>query len=630
MADREAVARITGDTRGLSRALRSSRSELKSWATGIKNDIGRGLSGAFSGVAGLAGFGGAAMMVSAGKEALEFSKRLTYLGIQGEKSAEYMEALKQKIWAIAQAKGVDPSELLGGAEQWVTLTGRIDDAQTQLSMWAMTAAASGTSMSELAQTSAALSTNFGVAAVDMEKAFGILLQQGKAGAVELKEIASLAMELTPSFARFGVTGTKGLAEMGAMLQTMRSGFATSSQAATGMQALMTGLIRHSAKIKKLGKVDIFEKDKNGVKRLRSMKDITFELIDKVGKNPELVQQLLPDKEAGMAFNALMDQGQNSRLAQVEKLIDDANNAGTVIRTDYKKYMESAAGRLEVARIALKKQWDDVFSPERMLQLVAAAEKLVDVVRFLIDNKEAVLGSFLALKYLPGLGQAVFGGGGGGGGVAGAVAGGLGGGWSMVNPLPVMVVGGGVAGGAGGVAGAVGGGAAAAGKKSMLGRVAGVAGSVLGLAGAAYAGYQLGDYIQEATGLGDYIIGNAGAKMKHSDFMKYGAFAPRVAEQSFYGAEKPWEDVDVQLMKDAPQRRGPWAEGSAAKFYPDAGDMSYMDYVEKKRRGIDQGQAAAASVKEFTIRVIGELQTKDGFSMSASLENDPAYGRGPVL
>ena len=88
-------------------------------------------------------------------------------------------------------------------------------------------------MDDVATTGAALSQSLKIDPADFEKAFSILNSQGKAGAIELKDLAGEMASLAPQWQRAGSSGVEGMTNMGAALQIVRRNFGSASEAAPG-------------------------------------------------------------------------------------------------------------------------------------------------------------------------------------------------------------------------------------------------------------------------------------------------------------------------------------------------------------------------------------------------------------
>lgn len=100
---------------------------------------------------------------------------------------------------------------------------------------ARTATATRASMDDLGATTLALRDNLGITAEGLNESFNILAAGGKAGLVELKDMAKYLPQIAPTFASMGITGQQAVAEMTAGLQIARRGAGTNDEAATNMR-----------------------------------------------------------------------------------------------------------------------------------------------------------------------------------------------------------------------------------------------------------------------------------------------------------------------------------------------------------------------------------------------------------
>ena len=416
--------RLGVDPRPLDRGLVTARGKLQKWGAQVRGDLSRAMRGAFGGLTSIAGFAGLAGISIAAKQVVEFEKRLTRLGIAARLPTGEMALLRRQIMETAVAMAQDPDELLLGIEKFVSLTGDVAGARDAMASFAKVATATGSSVEDITTSAAAMSQNMHIAGGEMEQAFSILLTQGKEGAVELRDMAQLLAGLTPQFAQFGKTGTAGLADMGAMLQVMRRGFGTSSEAATGLQALMTAVAKNAGKIQGAG-IKVFDTGPGGVKRMRELDDIVFALIEKTKGNPLLLQKLLGRQEAVAAVLPLMAAGR----AEFDKMAAAGADSNEVAK-DFATYMDSAAGKTAKAGAAIKKTFSDLLA-KHIGTIARAFEAVANAIKMIADHKWEALGVLAMFKggsFFGGLGGAMgaLGGGAGGGGLGGAAAGG---GWA---------------------------------------------------------------------------------------------------------------------------------------------------------------------------------------------------------
>lgn len=404
---RDARIQLGVDDRHLDGSLTSSGRRVKRWGGKVAADLNRSMRGAFSSLSDVAGFAGIAGLAVAAKQVLEFETRLTRLQISSRSTAGAMAKLRDRIFQVAQLRGVSSDQLLGGLEQFVALTGDIDTAAGALDTFALVAAATGARMEDISVTAAALRTNMGVTAAQMEQAFGILLVQGKSGAVELKDLSGIVAGLTPQFSQFGNVGTAGLAEMGALLQVMRAGFGSAAETATGLSSLMTAMVKNAKNLRRIG-VNPFEKDG---KTLRNMTDVVFDLIKRSKGNPEVLQKVLGRAEAFQALLPLMQKGR----AEVEKLIEAGAMGSAELQKDFATFAETPAAKLAQVKAQLEGTFNE--SLAKVLPVIAKAfEKIASAIGFIADHPTEVLAALALLKggsIAGGLGASLLGPGGGG-------------------------------------------------------------------------------------------------------------------------------------------------------------------------------------------------------------------------
>lgn len=410
---REAYIALGVDQRKLDGSLKTSSRKLKTWAGKTKADISKALRGSLEGLGSMAGVAGLAGLALATKSVLEFEQRLSRLQVASHSTAEEMVALKRAIFEAAKSRGVDASKILGGVEKFVALTGRVDIAAKSMDTFAMVASATGADIEDIAVAAAALSTNFGITGDQMKYAFGVLAVQGKAGAVELKDMAGIMAGLTPMFGTFGAKGTHALDELGASLQIVRSGFGSAEEAATGLQSLMSAYVKEQKQLKKLG-VNVFSTGPDGQKKLRDFADITFDLISKSKGNPAVLQKVLGRVEAYKAILPLMDKGR----AGLDELIKMGAGGAAELDRDFATMAQTPATKIAQAKAEIQAVLNE--SLVKILPVIAAAmEKIAKAVGFIADHPMeslAILGGLKLGGRLGALGSAL------GGPMAGGAAG----------------------------------------------------------------------------------------------------------------------------------------------------------------------------------------------------------------
>ena len=282
------------------------------------------------------------------KSAFKLDESLKRLEIASGGAIGSTEAFKDRVLEASNATGIAASELLEGASAFVAFTGDGKTAKESLGAFAKIAQASGSSVSDITSAAGALNQNLGITGGQMEKAFSILIKGGKAGAVELNEMASLMAPVTAQFQKFsGSQGTKGLAQIGAAFQLVRRGAGSSAQAATQLEAMMRSLGKNASKFKKSG-VDVFNVGKDGKKTLKSLPEIVKQISNsKLVKDPEALAKAFGRDEGAQALlQIIKNKGEWGKLV---KEMEGAND----VQEDFKKISESSSVRVSKAWQTIK-------------------------------------------------------------------------------------------------------------------------------------------------------------------------------------------------------------------------------------------------------------------------------------
>ena len=347
---------------------------------------GRGVFGAGLGIAGgltgLAALGIGLGAKEAFGNALAFDEQVNRLDVSAGGAMGSTGDIRQRLLEVSKASGIAKEELLQGAASFVALTGDGKAASESLATFAKVQTATGASMQDISGAAASLTQQLGIGAGEFERAFSILVAGGKAGKVELKDMAALMAPLSASFKQFGDSqGTGGLATLSGAFQVSARNFGSASEAATGLESLMGSLIQNSKKLKKEG-VDVFGEDGS----LRSLKDIVDSLAGK-GFNPTKVIDLLGRKEAFATFQALRDNRQEwERIAQSSREAND-------IATDAARVQATSAFKLRAAWNSTKVALADALDPERVAIFTTALAGTLGVAAALIDtlSRPTILG-----------------------------------------------------------------------------------------------------------------------------------------------------------------------------------------------------------------------------------------------
>lgn len=379
------------------RGLRDAKKGLRGFAADIKKSLASGgkkvLGGVLEGVGALAGIGGGLGIASVVTDVVDLERGLARFQIATDGTAQSTDALRDQLTRTSRATGISRNDLLSGASAYVALTGDADGARNSVALFGKVANATGANMDDLAAVAASMKDNLGINPADFEAGFSALAVQGKAGAIELRELATLLAGVAPSFSQFdGGGGAKGLAAMGAALQVVRKGFGSSSEAATGMRALMVSINRNAKQFERVG-VKIYDKDpKTGKRRLKDFRDI----IDGIGasrlvKDPTALTKAFGSDEAKRAFDQLM-----LNRGLLDELILKSSDKNAIDR-DAQTYQQSTAGRLERAWNGVKLIIAEALTPENIAGFVTALEHVVSLVNKIASGFGAVADALVGVN-----------------------------------------------------------------------------------------------------------------------------------------------------------------------------------------------------------------------------------------
>ncbi len=402
--EKPAKVELTADTRSFAKQLKDASKRWAAFGKGVGKGfgrsikgIGKSLAGGAGRAAGMLGFGGAAVMIGSEiQKTVKFEESLTRLKIASRGTIKNMGQFRDQVFAVSNATGVAREDVLQGASAYVTLTGDAKTASEAMGLFSRIQKATGSSMDDIASSAAAMTQNLKIAPEDFEKAFSILIAGGKAGSVELRDMAGLMASLAPLSERFaGGGGTSGLANLGAALQLTRQGFGSAEEAATGLQALMGAIVQHADKLEDAG-VKVFTKDKDGTKRMRNFQEIVEAIGNsKLAKDPTKLTKALGRKEALAAF---------IQLTKVDGAWDDLAKStmdAKDVSEDYATFQQSTSGQMQKAWNDIKNTVAAALTPDRIQAFTEFLKLAIGVAAKLVDVLSNVPGY---MEFLSGEGQ----------------------------------------------------------------------------------------------------------------------------------------------------------------------------------------------------------------------------------
>lgn len=340
-----AEALITAQNK-LRPGLTAATSDLKRFAAnahGINASIARA-GAALRAAAPALSLGAAALAASsANKRFAEVERSFTRIGITGEAGTEATAEGLTRVRQLAYETAVPFEKLKDGMDALVSSGLSFEEALKFLPSVAKTAHASGASFEDIANSSLAVSRHLKISTRELQHAQDIMAAGGKAGQFELKDSAKELPALAPAAKAVGIEGTKGLARLVAMLQAVREGAGSSSEAATNLLNIFQKMESEETanKFKKFG-VDLRKGMENARKSGADLFDTFIGLTQKALKGDmSKLPQLFADAQVQQGMRPLLDS--YARLAGEAKKFHDAQ--GTV-ETDLARVNKNAQSSLD--------------------------------------------------------------------------------------------------------------------------------------------------------------------------------------------------------------------------------------------------------------------------------------------
>ncbi len=385
-ASAEAKIEITAGTARLPAALRTALKSFQGFATsvgqsliGINSDRGADKAGAkawgqhaLGQVAGNLATRGLDLLVDQGKQVIDFERNLTRLGIAARMSQDELGGVRRAIGAASNDTGVARDEILRGARAYVDIAGAEAYTADKMRLLARVAQSSQSDIGDLAQVMFQLEHAMHVSPAELENTFSGLINMSKDGAVHFAQMQAEINELAPQAARYGMVGRAGANELAALMQVARTGFGTVSEMGTGITRVFTGLTMHASKFRKYG-VEVFNVGKDGTKTWRKFSDIFNDIRTNniLSKDPELLRKAFGRSEADRTIRLWME-GTGAL-----KKFEEAGMENGVVTKDLATYVESAAGRMDVAFERTKNKIAEAFTPERLDKFSHVLEEIAE-------------------------------------------------------------------------------------------------------------------------------------------------------------------------------------------------------------------------------------------------------------
>lgn len=330
------------------------------------------------------------------KRAADFNYQLRVIGNTADMTKAQIGALGKEILLISAETGNSAQNVQKAMGYLVAAGMDVGTAAAVLRPVGRTATATASEIEDVARATFTLNDALKIQPAQMQRALDMLVQSGKEGNFEFKDMAAELPVLAAGMQALKMTGSDAVATLGAALQIARKGAGSSQQAATNVENFLAKVLSPET-LKKASKnfgVDLYEIISTAQKDGKNPFEAAIGAIAKMTKGGD--QKLLGDLFQDMQVqNFLRPMLQN--LEEYERIKKAALAADGVTERDLpgimaetKKQMDSASdavGRLAIA-------FGTVLAPAVGAVLGAFTPVIEGLTRFVTENG-TVVGSVMA-------------------------------------------------------------------------------------------------------------------------------------------------------------------------------------------------------------------------------------------
>lgn len=273
-------------------------------------------------------------------------------GASGAEARRQVAQLHDLIEQVAYETNVMQRDLAAGAAVLASAGGpAAENLRELVPIIGRAAAAAGAAPEHIGQTVVAMMTNLELSVEQVQPALAGLVQAGKEGRFELRDMAQHFDGLSAAARGIGLTGPSAVASLAAALQVARQGAGSASQAATNLQNTLNKMTAPDAvrAFRDMG-VDIEAVMRDAATRgMNPFEAIIQKLRERTGGDMFRVQELFADSQVLDFLRPMI--AQTAEYIRVRNLA--ANAPTSVIDTD----MRTRAEGLEAALKRLNGGWE---------------------------------------------------------------------------------------------------------------------------------------------------------------------------------------------------------------------------------------------------------------------------------
>lgn len=320
---------------------------------------------------------GVGMMASV-RVAAKFEQSLTDISKTAQLTTDETRKLGQEILRLSGRSETNQSaeQLAAGIKTLVGAGLSLEQARGAIRGIGRVATATGSEITDVANTSFQLMQNLKIQSGDVARTFEVLAAAGKQGSFELKDMAQQFPAVAASAQKLQIGGVKGAASLAAMLQIVRRGTADSSTAANNLVNLLEKLTGKEAVKNFQGfGVNIEKVVKDAQAQGLNPLEESLKVIQRItkGGDPFLINKLFGDMQVKGALGPLLKD-----FEDFQKIRDKSLGAKGVIDEDYRKQLKTFTETLKSFSVSAERLGITVGNA-LLPPLTSLAEKITPIV-----------------------------------------------------------------------------------------------------------------------------------------------------------------------------------------------------------------------------------------------------------
>lgn len=292
----------------------------------------------------------AAGVFAAANNTANFNRENKMIGLTADMKPVEVQAMGQAMLVTGAATNQFASDIQAAQGFLVAAGQDYKEAQANLLTIGRTATATGSDILDVSKASFTLSDALKIDPSQMKTAMGILVQAGKEGNFEFKDMAKNLPVLGAQFQALKMGGNEAAATMGAALQIARKGASTSDEAANNMNNFMAKILSPET-LKKAQKnfgVDMYKIVTSAQKKGQNPFEAAMKSVIKMTKNGDqkLLGELFGDMQVQNFVRPMIQNWEEYRRIKETSL----GAGGAVVDRDFANITKDNAERLKQLRI----------------------------------------------------------------------------------------------------------------------------------------------------------------------------------------------------------------------------------------------------------------------------------------